>query len=662
MEFELPQLIKVPSLHVLGRADELLSAAQLLSVPSRCENMTMLWHKGGHVVPLLDGAVAAALRRFLGVRSATLSIGQAPIGASGPGFAPDGTDSGSLVALVEAVAQVTVRQITADIPLLEAGLESLAFMKLATLLSERYPTAGEIPQTIAFEYPTLRAIDAHLTAADGSGGAMQRLQPLEEQPTLGFDDPGAIESKQAPQPLPVLLYLTLEAVLIVALQLANALPLCAALLGASFVAHYTSALVGLILLPFCLVLAALLNMLATVALKWAVLGRVWPGEHPLHGWWHLRYWFVESRLHCHDMLLRHFLIGTPLYNVWLRLLGARIGEGASVNTLSVGAALDLLTVGAGANVGARSISCHHVPRSGVMVVAPVVVGVRATVGPQSIVMPGAVVGEATVVGACSVVEQALPSHTFWVGRPLQQVPTDPLEGVTFVRPASERVGVPSDCTGCQPMALSVVLPRRRIDTARAKLLAVRPLLSLLLATWLGIASLGGVIFGTLVYFPRAWLTAAGWDSWGVALILVVGLFWVWQPMMLVIGVLLKWLLVGRRRPGVHARRYPLCEAACSTYHSILSDLMGSATPYILMPPLVTSNFLRLCGAVVGRRVFIRDPLRRVVDADLLSLGDVSFLGPSRLNLQLPVCSEAAVKPLVQSSSFNLGKARSLAPP
>ena len=414
--------------------------------------------------------------------------------------------------------------------------------------------------------------------------------------------------------------------------------------------------------PWTPVLAALLNMLATVALKWAVLGRVRPCEHPLHGWWHLRYWFVESRLHCHDMLLRHFLIGTPLYNVWLRLLGARIGEGASVNTLSVGAALDLLTVGAGANVGARSISCHHVPRSGVMVVAPVVVGVRATVGPQSIVMPGAVVGEATVVGACSVVEQALPSHTFWVGRPLQQVPTDPLEGVTFVRPASERVGVPSDCTGCQPMALSVVLPRRRIDTARAKLLAVRPLLSLLLATWLGIASLGGVIFGTLVYFPRAWLTAAGWDSWGVALILVVGLFWVWQPMMLVIGVLLKWLLVGRRRPGVHARRYPLCEAACSTYHSILSDLMGSATPYILMPPLVTSNFLRLCGAVVGRRVFIRDPLRRVVDADLLSLGDVSFLGPSRLNLQLPVCSEAAVKPLVQSSSFNLGKARSLAPP
>ena len=70
MDLEVPQSITVPSLHVLGRADELLSAAQLLSVPSRCESMTMLWHKGGHVVPLLDGGIKAALRRFLSADAA----------------------------------------------------------------------------------------------------------------------------------------------------------------------------------------------------------------------------------------------------------------------------------------------------------------------------------------------------------------------------------------------------------------------------------------------------------------------------------------------------------------------------------------------------------------------------------------------------------------
>ena len=95
----------------------------------------------------------------------------------------------------------------------------------------------------------------------------------------------------------------------------------------------------------------------------------------------------------------------------------------------------------------------------------------------------------------------------------------------------------------------------------------------MLATWLGIASVGGVVFGALVYFPR--VGAADRSRLGL-----VGrgahspsLFWVWQPIMLVLGLLLKWLLVGRRRPGVHVRRYPLCETACSTYYSILADLL-----------------------------------------------------------------------------------------
>ena len=71
-------------------------------------------------------------------------------------------------------------------------------------------------------------------------------------------------------------------------------------------------------------------------------------------------------------------------------------------------------------------------------------------------------------------------------------------------------------------------------------------------------------------------------------------------------------------------------------------------------------YLRLCGAVVGSRVLVRDPLRRAVQADLLQLGDASFLGPSALTLQLPVRSEAASKPLVQSSIFDFGTVRGLA--
>jgi hypothetical protein len=117
------------------------------------------------------------------------------------------------------------------------------------------------------------------------------------------------------------------------------------------------------------------------------------------------------------------------------------------------------------------------------------------------------------------------------------------------------------------------------------------------------------------------------------------------------------LLVGRCRPGVHARRYPLWKAACSSYCSILSDLTVSR-PFILMPPSIASFYLRLCGAVVGRRVIIHNPLRHVSQADLLRLGDGSFMNKStKLNLQLPIASEPTLDVRVHSSIFDLGKAR-----
>ena len=78
MDLEVPQLITTPSLHLLGRADPFLSTAQLRSVPSRCENMTTLWHDGGHVVPLLDNGMKAALRRFLFVGANFLPQGATP--------------------------------------------------------------------------------------------------------------------------------------------------------------------------------------------------------------------------------------------------------------------------------------------------------------------------------------------------------------------------------------------------------------------------------------------------------------------------------------------------------------------------------------------------------------------------------------------------------
>ena len=175
-DLEVPQLITVPSLHVLGRADELLSAAQLLSVPSRCDNMTMLWHKGGHVVPLLDGAVAEALRCFLGAGVGADSVPQEGMVRAlrqHPTKVPSHDTvsiaapsvSVSLETVLALAARTAGGPVDADAPLLEAGLDSLGAVELRNQLQQALGEgAPALPSTLVFDHPTARELVQFVTS------------------------------------------------------------------------------------------------------------------------------------------------------------------------------------------------------------------------------------------------------------------------------------------------------------------------------------------------------------------------------------------------------------------------------------------------------------------------------------------------------------------
>jgi non-ribosomal peptide synthetase-like protein len=171
-----------------------------------------------------------------------------------------------------------------------------------------------------------------------------------------------------------------------------------------------------------LVLAACGLVAATVALaaKWLLVGRFKAVEHPL---WSSFVWRNELADTFVEVLavpwLAGSVAGTPVMNVWLRALGARIGRGAWVETYWLPEA-DLVSVGVGATVNRGCVVQTHLFHDRIMRMDEVTLAAGATLGPHGIVLPGATIGAGTTVGPASLVMrgESVPANTRWLGNPI----------------------------------------------------------------------------------------------------------------------------------------------------------------------------------------------------------------------------------------------------
>jgi non-ribosomal peptide synthetase-like protein len=121
-------------------------------------------------------------------------------------------------------------------------------------------------------------------------------------------------------------------------------------------------------------------------------------------------------------------VGTPLMNLWLRGLGARVGRGAWCETYWLPEA-DLVTIGAGASVNRGCVVQTHLFHDRIMRMDNVVLGAGATLGPHGIALPGAVIGERAAVGPASLVMRGeiVPAGTRWLGNPIAAWNTEQAE-------------------------------------------------------------------------------------------------------------------------------------------------------------------------------------------------------------------------------------------
>jgi non-ribosomal peptide synthetase-like protein len=331
-----------------------------------------------------------------------------------------------------------------------------------------------------------------------------------------------------------------------------------------------------------------------VLAKWLVLGRLRAGDYPVWGSYYVRWLFVQRLLNCLPM---HYLSGTPLFPWYLRLLGSRIGRDAQMNSHQI-SGLDLLTIGDHARINAdANISCYAV-EDGYLKVRPVVLGDSVSVGIRSVLGQGVAVGDGAVIADLTCIPNgaSVGAGEYWSGSP----------AVRSAKPEEAGWGVHAGQTPIRDafavlfyLVCFFVLPA-------TELLPIFP----------GIIVMYELDYGTEDY---SYLLLAPMVA--VLFVLLSGLQ----------TAILKWLLLGRLKPGVHPVK--------SFFYMrkwVFDKLMEASIDMLrtLYATLYLNPWYRLLGVKVGKAAEVSTA--SFILPDLLHIGDGSFiadgvgLGPAKL--------------------------------
>ncbi len=158
-----------------------------------------------------------------------------------------------------------------------------------------------------------------------------------------------------------------------------------------------------------------LGMLLTIAVKWAVIGRYQPGEHPIWGIYYFRWWLV-SRMQV--LAWADIYHGTPLISLYFRLMGAKVGRNSILDASNC-VAYDLLTVGDDTCIGAETQYLGYRVEDGMLKLGTIKLGSRCFVGTQSAIGLNTEMGDDARLDDLSLLPdgQTIPPGEAWRGSP-----------------------------------------------------------------------------------------------------------------------------------------------------------------------------------------------------------------------------------------------------
>ncbi len=168
--------------------------------------------------------------------------------------------------------------------------------------------------------------------------------------------------------------------------------------------------------------------------KWVLIGRWKPGQIRIWSLGYVRFWIVRTLVRSNPLALLG--VGSPLYVLYLRALGAKIGPGTVIFSRNVPVCTDLLTIGAGTVIRKEAFFLCYRAHAGWIQTGPVTLGQNAFIGEKSVLDIGTSMGDVSQLGHASALHsgQQVPAGERWHGSPAQR--TD----VNYVRVTPARCG------------------------------------------------------------------------------------------------------------------------------------------------------------------------------------------------------------------------------
>jgi non-ribosomal peptide synthetase-like protein len=166
--------------------------------------------------------------------------------------------------------------------------------------------------------------------------------------------------------------------------------------------------------------SALFGFLFTVPIvaKWILIGRWKPKQIRIWSLAYLRFWVVKTLVRRNPIVL---FTGSPLFNLYLRMLGAKIGRGVVMLSTHVPICTDLLSVGEGTVIRKDSFINGYQARAGFIHIGPITIGKNAVISEATVIDIDTSMGDRTELGHASSLHsgQSVPDGEHWHGTPGQ---------------------------------------------------------------------------------------------------------------------------------------------------------------------------------------------------------------------------------------------------